>query len=137
VLQETSLIGSYMASDRVLLVELVLRGQFIEVPERLFYRRIHDGMSGQAYRTRSAQMTWFDPKNRGKLTLPRWRWLKEYLRAIRQAPITAGDRHRCYVLLTRWARWNIGLMLEDLLYAGGECARNVYASFAVASRKSD
>jgi len=41
VLAGTSLIGSYVGSDRWLLGELSLRGEFVEIPEYLFYRRVH------------------------------------------------------------------------------------------------
>jgi glycosyltransferase involved in cell wall biosynthesis len=41
VLRRTGLIGTYISSDRRLLVELAARGEFELVPEPLFYRRVH------------------------------------------------------------------------------------------------
>jgi len=45
VLRTTRLIDSYAGSDQTLLAELALRGEFHEVPERLFLRRLQDGRS--------------------------------------------------------------------------------------------
>ncbi len=104
VLRQTALIGGYYSSDRVLLAELALRGKFYEVPEYLFFRRIHDDMSMQA-NTSSVQLAaWFDPTRRRSLTLlfPRWRWFAEYLKAIQRAPLSRYQRVRSALHLVRY-----------------------------------
>lgn len=102
-LRETRLIGNYHSADRILLAELALRGQFYEVPERLFFRREHPAMSVRAHRSAAARARWFDPHNhgRGHLT-PRWRLLREYLYTIARAPLPANERARCYGRMALW-----------------------------------
>ena len=102
VLARTALIGSYRASDRVLLGELSLLGQFEEVPERLFFKRMHPQMSTRANLSDSELANWFDPAQGGRLLyLPRWRWVREYARAIWRAPMPSGQRLHCYWHLFR------------------------------------
>ncbi|OLD57057.1 MAG: hypothetical protein AUI54_04160 [Acidobacteria bacterium 13_1_40CM_2_56_5] len=43
VLRHTSLFGNFAASDLVLIAELALYGEFREIPQDLFFRRMHDG----------------------------------------------------------------------------------------------
>lgn len=94
VLRATGLIGAYVASDRVLLAELALHGRLAEVPEVHFYRRMHPEASS-ALDERSDRLAWFDPDLRGKLTLPNWRVLREYLRALERAPLSRRERWAC------------------------------------------
>ena len=61
VIRKTALIGPYSNSDDTFLAELILRGQFREVPEPLFFYRIHSAKSTSAYPNRSARMAWFKP----------------------------------------------------------------------------
>ncbi len=42
VLRDTRLVGTYISSDRRLLVELAARGEFELVDEPLFFRRLHE-----------------------------------------------------------------------------------------------
>jgi glycosyltransferase involved in cell wall biosynthesis len=118
-LEATRLIGNYPASDRVLLGELALRGQFCELPEYLFYRRIHPQISTTANVTDSEIAVWFDPRKRDKIVLPRWRRFFEYLNAIKRVPLSWHERVSCYVQLGRFVllpeRWrNMG---QELLRA--------------------
>lgn len=121
VLGKTGLIGGYASSDRVLLGELTLHGAFYEHPERLFLRRTHPEKSTAANPTEVQFAAWFDPKLRGKRLLPRWRRLWEYVQAIRRAPLTRGERLRCYRVLGQFAfvpkRW--AGMLGDVARATG------------------
>lgn len=94
VLRRTGLIGAYVASDRVLLAELALHGRLAEVDEVHFFRRMHPDASS-ALDERSDRLAWFDPDLRGKLTLPNWRVLREYVKAIDRASLGARDRWAC------------------------------------------
>jgi glycosyltransferase involved in cell wall biosynthesis len=62
-LQRTSLHGSYIGSDYVLLAELAMLGEFLEIPEVLFQTRVHPGMSNRAHRDDRRWMVWLDPRN--------------------------------------------------------------------------
>lgn len=118
-LRRTALIGNYAASDRVLLGELVLHGQFYEVPEYLFFRRGHPQRSLSANITDSDIAAWFDPATRGKILLPRWRRLFEYLRVAKRAPLSRYERMCCYVQIGGFimSPRRLSWMMEDVLKA--------------------
>ncbi|HUW34679.1 MAG TPA: glycosyltransferase [Planctomycetota bacterium] len=102
-LGSTRLIGRYVASDMVLLAELSLLGQFWEVPEELFLRRRHAGASCFANRTAPSLTEWFDPAKRGRSVVPMLRMFGEHMKAMGRAPLTTGERLRCYrVVMKHW-----------------------------------
>jgi glycosyltransferase involved in cell wall biosynthesis len=102
VLCRTGLIGSYHASDEVLLGELAMYGKYYEVPEYLFIRRLHERSSVQENPGDEARVTWFDPSTTGKVVAPRWRRFMEFHRAIQRSPLGAWDRLLCYTELGRY-----------------------------------
>jgi glycosyltransferase involved in cell wall biosynthesis len=100
-LLETSLIGRHAGPDVVLLAELALRGQFAQVPERLFLRRRHEGTTVNAGADERAR--WADP-NRRAPSLPRTEQTVRMARAIRSyEPLGRGERARCLAVL--WRHW--------------------------------
>ena len=113
------MIGNYASSDRVLLGELALLGQFYEIPEYFFLRRGHPERSLEAHVTDAEIAAWFDPALKGRILLPRWRRLFEYLGAIRRVPVSLFERVRCYIQLGRFvvSPNRLGGMIEDLLKA--------------------
>jgi glycosyltransferase involved in cell wall biosynthesis len=103
LLRMTPLHGNYPASDKILLGELALRGEFYEIPEYLFLRREHSQRSLRAYPSLSQLAVWFDPTNRDRILLVRWQWLFKYLASIRQVPMSLHEKAYCYVEVGRWA----------------------------------
>jgi glycosyltransferase involved in cell wall biosynthesis len=102
-LKKTPLIGNYASSDRVLLGELVLRGEISQVPEYLFLRRDHPRMSWRVNPTHRAFSVWFDPANRGRILLPAtWKHFFEYLRAIRRVRPNWYEQTWCYLYMMKW-----------------------------------
>ncbi|CUH49082.1 glycosyltransferase family 2 protein [Ruegeria atlantica] len=68
-LARTQLIGSFIASDYVLLLECVLLGPIVHLEgEPLFQRRIHGNMSRQANKSEEEVLRWFNPDARAKLS---------------------------------------------------------------------
>jgi len=94
-LDETDLVGPYESSDVVLLAKLAFLGEFREHPEFLYRRRIHEESSFGSYGSKEAFAERMDPSNRGRIVMPRTRLFAESLRAIGQAPISAGEKARC------------------------------------------
>jgi len=118
VLRMTPPIGNYAASDRVLLARLGLLGRFYEVPEYLFYRRRHPGqLTALPVRYRYLHTTWYDPTKKGRIVLPEWRILFEYLISISQAPLSWSERAYCYLHVGRWLRQNRNSLVRDLVRA--------------------
>ena len=116
VLRSTDLIGSYVASDRVLLAELALHGKLAEVPEVHFFRRMHPEASS-SLDAHGDRLAWFDPALAGKISLPNWRVLREYIRVIRKAPISASERWSCWRQLGRHIRARGYFLRRDLQVA--------------------
>jgi hypothetical protein len=114
-LRKTPLIGSYPRSDRNLIGELALHGQLYEVPEELFYRRMHAKMSTAANKTEAELSVWFAPSNRYRRVFPKWRRLVEYVRAIIRVPLSPVERLLCFLQLARFLivpeKWK-GLLKE-------------------------
>jgi glycosyltransferase involved in cell wall biosynthesis len=84
VLDTTRLVQPFVSSDVPLLAELAVLGQWHEVPERLFQRRIHDTSSRQGKVTMAQVAQWFDPGRRKPLA-PDARMVAECLVGIGHA----------------------------------------------------
>lgn len=125
-LRKTPLIGNYVPSDRILLARLGLLGSYYEVPEHLFISRRHATQSVRAAKLRE-RAAWFDPANAGRIVMPQFRTLYEYLKAIRETPLSGDERRRCHLTLLRWmgADRNWARLGYDLLYAGRQVASKV------------
>jgi glycosyltransferase involved in cell wall biosynthesis len=112
-LRKTRLHGTYNSSDVILLGELALLGTIHEVPEYLFFRRIHPLISTRANLTPEALAEWFDPGARGRIVAPLWRLAYEQFGAIKKIPMSPRDKARCYVSAVKWPIWWApGLMQE-------------------------
>lgn len=94
-------LGAYPHADRVLIHELVLRGQFWEIPDHLFYRRTHPENSFRPGWTTADTAIWLDPRNSGVLILPHWQVLLDTMRAVSAAKLPGSEALRCRVVLLR------------------------------------
>ena len=116
ILRRTPLIGSYIASDRVLLAELGLYGRFCQIPEYLFSMRDHAERSLRAmpFHFRAA---WFDPANRGRLIFPHMKFFREYFRCVSRVPLSTPARALCSLQLLRWpwVNMNWARMIADVV----------------------
>lgn len=102
-LRRTRLLGSFPSADHVLMAELALVGEFRELPEPLFLRRIHEGMSLRANQSAESLTHWFDPE-RAPVTRKQLTLLREQLRGIRSARLSA--RERALVYLSYFCTWS-------------------------------
>ena len=116
VLRRTPRIGAYVGSDRVLLGELSLHGKLREIPEVLFWRRAHDENS-VCLDERSDRLAWFDPALAGKISMPHWRILREYLAAVGRAPLGPWARLGCAHQLWAHVRVRRRFLRRDLIEA--------------------
>lgn len=114
VVQRTCKHGDYPAADRVLIGELALLGPLIEVPEPLFLHREHAHRFSIAHKTIESQIAWFDPSRATEISLPVWRRLHEYLRAIGRAPLNARQKAACGIWMLRWSIDLRAGLLSDL-----------------------
>jgi len=112
-LRRTSLMGNFLASDVVLVVELTLYGQFYEIPQRLFFRRIHPQAASSITSLESKQ-EFIDPKLKGKPSLCSWRRHFGYLASIMQAPLTPTEKARLAYSVFRWAVTDRENLIKEL-----------------------
>ena len=105
-LRQTRLIDRFHACDYVLLLEVAILGEIWEIPEVLFQRRFHAGVSTSANRTQAELLQWFDPlqKSKGRLfsgirldLVPRTRLGVEYARSIARMRLPPTERVLCYM----------------------------------------
>jgi glycosyltransferase involved in cell wall biosynthesis len=100
-LRKTRLHGSFIASDYVLLAELAMLGEFREIPEVLFQRRVYPGMSNVVHQSRRQWLAWLDPTKQGrKLVCPpvlRVGW--ECVASVNHLPLPQKERILCHLWL--------------------------------------
>jgi hypothetical protein len=114
ILASTPVHGNYVASDIPLLAELALHGEFYEIPEYLFYRRIHPKASAQANPTLKELALHYDPSRKLKPVLRTWRHFFEHLRAIGRVRMPWGEKIRCLSYMMKWFRWRRISLVQEL-----------------------
>lgn len=114
VLRRTRLQQNYTDSDRTLLCELSLYGKFYEIPEPLFYKRLHPRNQYIDWR---ARMAWFDPALKGQIVFPNWMQFCDYVTTIARVPLPPYSRLCCYGEMLRWLAKHGKYMAKDLLVA--------------------
>lgn len=104
-LRRTRLIGAFVASDVVLLRELALLGQFHEIAEPLYFRRVHPEQYWETQTTDWQRLRWFDPQAR----TPRWstatRVFLESVASSLRLPLATHVRIASVLLLTILFCW--------------------------------
>lgn len=103
-LLQTPLQGSFGHADGVLLAKLGLMGPFHEIQEYLFLNREHPDKSIHKYSTYRDYAVFYDPKNKGKILLPRWRLGYENVRSVFSVRLKMSERVRCLFQMFHWIR---------------------------------
>ena len=116
-LEKTRLLGAYPAADTMILCEIALRGKLYEIDEYLFMSRKHEQMSNKANPTANKLAVFYDPKNKGKVQLPRWKWLFENKKSIKIANLNLSTKIRCYASLLLWSIFRLKSLFIDLIRA--------------------
>ncbi len=112
-LMQTNLIGSYNASDQVLLMELLLLGKFKQVPENLYFRREHPQASMTRYKSEKSRLAWFDPTVKTRVVWPHWNLFFKYLKCVRAAPLKTSSQLRCYYEVLRRFTYEAGTLAGE------------------------
>lgn len=114
ILRSTRLEQNYTDSDRTLLCELSLHGQFYEIEEPLFYKRYHPR---NMYSSKRARMVWFNPEMKGKVVFPFWMQFFDYLITINRVPLPFHEKIRCYFSMAHWFIEHAKNLAGDLIIA--------------------
>ena len=143
--------GTYVNGDRVLLVRLALLGRFYEVPEHLFISRHHRGQSVATLPVRLTMRRfrltnrygtlpsteWWDTAKTRTVSFPESRELLEYSLSIYRAPLTAGQKLRCYLLLLSWIDLHFRYMLRELAIVADQILYNWQVSHTTSKVSRD
>jgi glycosyltransferase involved in cell wall biosynthesis len=109
-LDKTPVLGDYIGSDRNLLAELSLLGRIYEIPEYLFFGRIHpqsysfkfhhENRCFSDYRERF--LWWAETDKDLEIIFPHLKNCIEYCRSIRRAPLKWTEKTLCFKELGEW-----------------------------------
>jgi Glycosyl transferase family 2 len=105
---------SYPSADVLVVAELALHGQFVEIPERLFLRRMH-AAAASSLQTPVERQAFADPTAMGWHGLSACRASLGLLSTVARAPVTVRQR---LVLLRWWLRsvsWSRDRIGSELL----------------------
>lgn len=104
-LAQTRLLDAFPSADYIMMAELALTGEFWELPEPLFFRREHAGMSRLAARSTSDVAEWFKPgSGRDKTRREYWRVFYEHFVSIRRSSLSVDEKLRCSAVLAIFLR---------------------------------
>lgn len=95
----TRLFPLYPGGDCRLLGELCLRGKFFEIPEYLFFRRIHPNASTQN-RDRDWRSLFFNGRT-GRIELPLWQVCLDHVGTILRANLRPTQKAGCLGIVVR------------------------------------
>ena len=118
----TGLLRSYAGGDIPLIAEMSLYGKFFEVPEHLFYRRMHEEASS-AMKDNKDVMAFFDPKRREKIFLRHWVHLGAHYRSVWRAPLNLGEKLTLSGYLLKQLKWSHEVYSEELSQAARQFLR--------------
>jgi glycosyltransferase involved in cell wall biosynthesis len=96
---------SYPSADILVVAELALQGHFVELPERLFARRMHAG-AASGLQSSLAKQAFADPTATKRHNLEVLSAHAAFLSAIVRAPVTTRGRFTLARWWLRSARWN-------------------------------
>lgn len=119
-LAHTRLMPSYPGGDYRLLAELSLKGKFVEIPEYLFFRRVHPGASSQ----NTAKVMWtmdYHSGGTGHVFLPFWDLSIDHFITIIGSGLSADQKLCLLIVLLRGMWWQHKRLLEELRVGISSC----------------
>ena len=99
LLRRTAIHGAYLGADVVVQEEIALYGKIWEIPEYLYFRRMH--AAAHSAMSVAEKNTFFNPGKPGRRELTAWRQLRERLGSVWRSPLSMGDKSRLAATLLR------------------------------------
>jgi glycosyltransferase involved in cell wall biosynthesis len=112
LLRRTGMHGPYIGADLVVQAEIALYGKIYEVPEYLFFRRMH--AEAHSAMTVAQAQTFYTPGTRRHAAFWKWRQLAERLLSVLRGPITLRDKALLCATLLRDAIASRDQLLSEL-----------------------
>jgi glycosyltransferase involved in cell wall biosynthesis len=91
-LKKTHLLQAFPGADLVMTAELRFLGEFLLVPEELYFQRLHPAEGWTMRRNRKEEAAWFNPRSRGTLLPHRANLYYQYSKSILRSPIGVGQK---------------------------------------------
>ena len=126
ILKRTSIHGDFADSDRCVLAELALYGQYHQIPEYLFCHREHSQRVTRIYPLRQERMFQLHPERPSKIVFPHFRQFWEYISSLHRAPLKWTDRVRCYSQMMQWLKDNANRLGNDLKFVLYQAVRPLW-----------
>jgi glycosyltransferase involved in cell wall biosynthesis len=95
-LKKTHLLQPFPGADLVMTAELRFLGEFLCVPEELYFQRLHPAKGWTLRGNRKEEAAWFNPRSRGTLLPHRANLYYHYSKAILRSPIGFGQKLGLY-----------------------------------------
>ena len=123
VLRRMPPMGAFEGSDIPWQAEIALHGKIWEIPEYLFFRRMHPG--AQSSMSTAERQVHYDPASAGKPVMRHWRHAGARLGAAMRGPGDLWDRARL-----------LGFLARDVVWSRDAFARELaeYARYALVGR---
>jgi glycosyltransferase involved in cell wall biosynthesis len=99
LLRKTAMHGTYRGADLVVQAEIALYGKLYEIPEYLYFRRMHAGAHSSM--TLAQGHAFYNPSNPRRHELVAWRQSYERLRSVLRSPLPLRERIRLTASLSR------------------------------------
>jgi glycosyltransferase involved in cell wall biosynthesis len=115
-LKRTRPLKAFWSSDFNLLAELVLLGKFVEIPERLFYRRVN-AQAHSSLQRESEILRRLWPNEKRALAFRTWRLHREYFATVYRAQLSYAEKCRLYLILVKRLKWKSEMLVRELTSA--------------------
>ena len=116
VIQKTALIGDFIGADPIFVAELSLHGKFQEIPEHLFFRRMHpDAYSSSTNEKKRIQF--YRPNASENFQLTNCRHIFERSAAVKRAQLDLAEQVKLYTYIGKMAIWSRREIVQELLNA--------------------
>ncbi len=106
--------GSIPAADTIMMGQLSLHGKFLQIPEPLFYRRMHEQSSSSDRDDDNKQQTFWSA-GATSFKRPGSRRLAAYFRGIRNTSLSSSEALALYKLLMQQAWANKRALISELV----------------------
>ena len=116
-LRQTHLLGTHVGSDINLLAELTLYGKFFELPQRLFFRRLHKDSGSWKRDDPDHQARQYLAANSGKDWFQTWRSDLSFFAAVQRSPLPPASKMRIYRHLTQHTVWHWRHLMSELFHS--------------------
>lgn len=111
-LRATQLLPACYGSEKVLMGALSLAGCYYEIPETLFYQRVHAAASSRIENA-ADQLTFIDTKATSRFTSTRMRLLRGHLNSISDAELPIWQKMCCLLIVGKYLlqahKWGVVL----------------------------